>query len=92
MKTPQPLVAACLLACLIVTAGCNLGRTAAGVGNAGKVIMMAQGLGPTLTQSTGDHMHTISAVIDRDMRAIFDDIDMIYMTDRPRRLTRWHDR
>ena len=74
------------------SAGCNVGRTAAEVGNAGKIVMMSQGLGPSLTQSTGDHMHSISAVIDRDVRAFFHDLDLLYMTDRPTRLTPWHDR
>ncbi len=74
------------------SSGCNVGRSAAEVGNAGKMIMMSQNLGPTLVQSTGDHLHTISAVIDRDTRALFHDLDMLYMTDRPTRLTPWHDR
>ncbi|NOT01101.1 MAG: hypothetical protein HOP29_10780 [Phycisphaerales bacterium] len=72
--------------------GCNVGRTSADVGYAGKLFMQSQNLGPTLTHSTADHMHTISAVIDRDTRALFDDLDILYMTDRPSRLTRWHDR
>ena len=77
---------------VLVSAGCSVGRTAAAVGDAGKMIMTWQELGPTLTQSTGDHMHTISAVIDHDQRALFYDLDMLYMTRRPSRLTPWHDR
>jgi len=80
------------LAIVLAAAGCNVGRTAAGVGDAGKLVMMSQNLGPTLTQSTGDHMHSISTLIDHDRRALFDDLDMLYMTDRPTRLSRWHDR
>lgn len=77
---------------LLLSGGCSVGRTAARVGDAGKVVMMWQELGPTLTQSTGEHMHTISGVIDMDTRALFYDLDMLYMTRRPTRLTPWHDR
>lgn len=92
MKLFARTVACCGIACWLVLAGCNVGRTAAQVGDAGKLFMMSQNLGPTLTQSTGDHMHTISTVIDQDRRALFDDLDMLYQTDRPSRLSRWHDR
>ena len=91
MKPASTILICCGLLCFLL-AGCNVGRTAAEIGNAGKIIMMSQNLGPTLTQSTGDHMHVISAVIDRDTRALFHDLDMLYMTDRPSRLTPWHDR
>lgn len=77
---------------MFVPAGCSTGRTAASVANAGKVFMMWQDLGPTLTQSTGDHMHSINAVIDQDLRAFYHDLDLLYQTERPTRLTPWHDR
>jgi len=92
MKRITKTVARCGIACSLAAAGCNVGRTAAEVGDAGKLVMMSQNLGPTLTQSTGDHMHTIATVIDQDRRALFDDLDMLYQTDRPSRLSRWHDR
>ncbi len=77
---------------LLFTAGCGYGRAAAEVANAGKVVMMAQELGPTTTQSTGEHLHTINTVIDQDARAFFDDLDLLYQTERPTRLTRWIER
>lgn len=92
MKLFQKSVACCGIVCWLMLAGCNVGRTAAYVGDAGKLFMMSQNLGPTLTQSTGDHMHTISTVIDQDRRALFGDLDMLFQTDRPSRLSRWHDR
>jgi len=73
-------------------AGCTVGRATHTVADAGKVFMVSQDLGPTLTQSSGEHMHVITAVIDRDARAFFHDLDMLYMTERPTRLTPWHDR
>jgi len=78
-----------LLGCAV--AGCT-GRTIGGSAYAGKIIMRSQSLGPTLTQSTGDHMHSIGAVIDQDMRALFHDLDLLYQTEKPTRLTPWHDR
>ena len=92
MKFVAKTIACCGIVCSLVLSGCNVGRTAAYVGDAGKLVMMSQGLGPTLTQSTGDHMHTISTVIDFDRRALFNDLDLLYQTDRPSRLSRWHDR
>ncbi len=77
---------------LLVLAGCNAGRTAGLLANAGKIVMMSQGLGPTLTGSTGEHLHAINATIDHDARAFFDDLDLWYQTDRPTRLTRWVER
>jgi hypothetical protein len=91
MKAASIFLIATLLV-VFVSAGCSTGRTAASVANAGKVFMMWQDLGPTLTQSTGDHMHSINAVIDQDLRAFYHDLDLLYQTDRPTRLTPWHDR
>jgi hypothetical protein len=72
--------------------GCSLGATTATVADAGRVFFMSQELGPTPTQSTGDHMHSINAVIDQDARAFIYDMDLVYQTNRPTRLTMWHDR
>ncbi len=77
---------------LFSVSGCATGRNVGYVGYAGKIIMNAHDLGPTMTQRTGEHMHDISTVIDYDARAIFDDLDMLYQTDRPTRLTRWIER
>lgn len=73
----------------IASAGCNVGGTAAYVADAGKMVMLSQNLGPTLTQSTGEHLHTISTAIDVDRRAFIEDLDIWNQTDRPTRLTRW---
>ncbi len=48
--------------------------------------------GCTLTRSSREHSRQIDQVADRDARAIVEDIDILFMTDRPTRLTRWHDR
>jgi hypothetical protein len=62
------------------------------VGYVGKVVAMESDPGPTVTQSTGDHLHTINTVIDMDQRAFFDDLDLLLLQDRPTRLTRWVER
>ena len=46
----------------------------------------------TLTQTPDEHFYVISEVIRRDKTALIDDLDMLFLTDRPTRLTRWHDR
>ena len=48
--------------------------------------------GETLTQSSSDHYRYVSSVAAHDSRALVDDLDLFFMTDRPTRLTRWHDR
>jgi hypothetical protein len=77
---------------LVVSTGCRAGRTAAHVANAGKIIMMRSDLGPTVTQTTGQHLHQINAVIEMDQRALFNDLDLLFQTERPTRLTRWTDK
>ena len=44
----------------------------------------------TLAQSKEDHNRAVIGVADHDRRAIIDDLDIVYMTDRPSRLSRWH--
>ncbi len=46
----------------------------------------------TLSMSSEEHFQEISNVADRDARALYDDLDLLFMTDRPTRLTRWHSR
>ena len=46
----------------------------------------------TLTKSPHEHYQMVSNVAHRDGRALVEDLDLLFMTDRPTRLTRWHDR
>ena len=48
--------------------------------------------GETLTQTGEEHNRTVIEVVDHDRRALVDDLDLLYMTDRPSRLTRWQSR
>ena len=46
----------------------------------------------TLTQSPHEHYQRVSDIAARDRRALIEDLDIVFLTDRPTRLTRWHDR
>ena len=46
----------------------------------------------TLSQTPDEHFYVISEVVRRDKTALIDDLDLLFMTNRPTRLTRWHDR
>jgi hypothetical protein len=48
--------------------------------------------GETLTQSPHEHYHAISRVSAIDARALVEDLDLLFLTERPSRLSRWHDR
>jgi len=44
----------------------------------------------TLTQSKEEHNQAMIRNADHERRALVDDIDLLFMADRPTRLTRWH--
>lgn len=44
------------------------------------------------SQEKDDHRQAIKRIIDHDRRALIEDLDYFYMTDRQSRLTRWHTR
>lgn len=45
-----------------------------------------------LGESPDEHHHRIVLIADRDRRALAEDLDVFFLTDRPSRLTRWHSR
>ena len=46
----------------------------------------------TLTQSSQEHRQAISVVGDQNSRTLVEDLDLLFMIDRPTRLTRWQTR
>jgi len=42
--------------------------------------------------TAADRLHTVRQVVDQDARSLVDDIDYIFMWERPSRLSRWHNR
>ncbi len=48
--------------------------------------------GETLGQTSEEHNQWVIQMTDHDRRALVDDLDLVFMTDRPTRLSRWHSR
>ena len=46
----------------------------------------------TLSQTPEEHYQRIARIRVHDARALSEDLDILFMTDRTSRLTRWHDR
>ena len=46
----------------------------------------------SLTQSPHEHYQTASNIAAHDAQALIEDLDLLFMTDRPTRLTRWQAR
>lgn len=46
----------------------------------------------TLGQSGEDHEHAIRSMSAHDKRALVEDLDLLFQTERPTRLSRWHGR
>ncbi len=46
----------------------------------------------SLSETKEEHAHRVRQVKRRDRRALTEDLDLFFMTDRATRLTRWHDR
>ncbi len=46
----------------------------------------------TLGETGDEHRERVSTIADQDARALVEDLDLLFMTDRPTRLTRWHGR
>lgn len=44
------------------------------------------------TQDRDEHRQAIKRIIDHDRRALIEDLDYFFMTDRQSRLSRWHTR
>lgn len=44
----------------------------------------------TLSQSGKDHEYSVVRVIRRDKLSLVEDLDLLFMTERPSRLNRWH--
>ena len=46
----------------------------------------------TLSEAPDEHFHRADMILDRDRRALAEDLDLLFMTDRPTRLSKWHGR
>jgi hypothetical protein len=46
----------------------------------------------TLGQTDEEHYQSVNRIREHDRRALNEDLDMFFQTDRPSRLNRWHDK
>jgi hypothetical protein len=46
----------------------------------------------TLAETGEEHQQRVHRALELDRRALAEDLDLVFMTDRPTRLTRWHSR
>ncbi len=72
--------------------GCGLVCCAGVVGCSANPIVYPHSRTETLAQDSHEHYHTVSMSADQDRRALAEDLDLLFMTDRPTRLSRWHSR
>jgi len=62
------------------------------IGRSGVWLNYPHAGGETLGETSREHRERVSAVADQDAGAFVEDLDLLFMTDRPTRLTRWHGR
>jgi len=46
----------------------------------------------TLGETPDEHRHRVVTSLEQDRKSLNEDLDLLFMTDRPTRLTRWHSR
>lgn len=79
---------ACLLAVLALS-GCG---TWAKVQRKTVIWNYPHATGETFAQSPHEHYQWVSDMSAHDSRALVEDLDLLFLTDRPTRLTHWHGR
>lgn len=79
---------------LVVSLSCAaLGSLAAGcASNARMRLHNPHARYETVAETGEEHEHRVKSSWDHDRRALVDDLDLLFMTDRPSRLTKWHSR
>ncbi|MDO8629008.1 MAG: hypothetical protein Q7R41_00810 [Phycisphaerales bacterium] len=77
-----------------IVLGCGLMICAFATGCSSKAMATAypHSRTETLAQDPHEHLHAVSMSVEQDRRALAEDLDLLFMTDRPTRLTRWHSR
>ncbi len=59
-------------------------------GRSGLMMKYPHARAATLGRSPHEHYHYVARIADQDQRALIEDLDLLFMTDRPTRLARWH--
>lgn len=73
-----------LLVALPVTVGCST--------RSGQLWVHSHRNNETLAMTAEEHNQAVIRIADHDRRALIDDFDLLFMTDRPSRLNRWQSR
>ena len=78
-----------LMACVLVLSGC---ATWAQFQRDTVDWAYPHAAGESLSQTPEDHYQMAARISAHDARALVEDLDIFFLTDRPTRLTRWHGR
>lgn len=82
------MMAACLLTTLVLSGCASYG----GVHEGASAWAYPHARAATLAESPDDHYHRVAHILAVDRRALAEDLDLFFMTNRPTRLTRWQSR
>ncbi len=82
----------CLVAVMALSVAAMVGCTSSRVPRGAAYWAYPHAHEPTLTQTSGEHFHAVGDVAARDARGLIDDLDLLFQSDRPNRLSRWHSR
>ena len=77
---------------MVVGCGLTICAFAAGCSSTAMATAYPHSSMDTLAQDPHEHQHAVSMSLEQDRRALAEDLDLLFMTDRPTRLTRWHSR
>ncbi|HUU82419.1 MAG TPA: hypothetical protein VM243_02840 [Phycisphaerae bacterium] len=77
-----------LLGSVLTAIGCAQSTKEVLVGN--QVAISAVSESGTMTENYTEHMHRVTAQIDREGRALMEDWDLLWQRERSNRLSRWH--
>ena len=75
--------------CLIVVTALTALGLAGCASKTATLMIYPHAISTNLTQSPHEHYQSVSSIAAQDRRALIDDLDIFFMTDRPTRLTRW---
>lgn len=87
-------ISRCLTVLVVTAVACvGLSGCAASIGAEGRPLVWQypHAASETFSQTPEEHYEWISRVRAHDARALIEDLDLVFMTDRSSRLSRWHD-
>ena len=82
----------CLWCLGLATVGLLGCATEPGTARPGTLLLYPTAKSPTLVRTSEEHWRQVAAIPERDNAAIIEDFDLLFLTDRPSRLNKWHSR